>query len=117
MAFGFDLTAMLDKLADSPQVKLAMDQFVELRNGVVSAAAHFNSCFDDAAQQRKMANMLLVNMDRKLDRILFLLEHPSDVAPAGDDGLMAALDAAGTPMLMQEVQHESENTEVIHIPV
>lgn len=103
MAF-FDLQMMLDKLADSPQVKQAMIQFIEVREGIINAAAHFNSRFDALESLMKDSNA-------KQDKILFLLEHPSDVAPAGDDGLMKLLAESGQEMQIQThepMQHETE---------
>lgn len=82
MAFGFDLDGILAKLAESPQVKDAMNQFTETRNGIITAMQHFNT-------QLETIKVAQLEIQAKCDRILFHLEHPSDVAPAGDDGLLA----------------------------
>jgi len=125
MGFGFDLTAMLDKLADSPQVKLAMDQFVELHNGIINAVTHFNSRFDKQDQFTtgfaQLVDCKLSSIEGKCDKILFLLEHPSDVAPAGDDGLLKMLSESGEEMVIQHpepmpIVNEVEYDQELHIP-
>lgn len=81
---------LIEQLGNSPAVQDAMGKLIELREGVIQAMAHFNTRLDV--------------MDGKLDRIIFSIEHPSDIAPAADDGLMKLLADDGQEMIIQEVE-------------
>lgn len=96
MAFGLDAAAILDKLLDNPEIKKVVEQFSQVANGVVIAMKHFNGRFD-ALELEVKAN------SAKMDKLLFSQEHPSNVLPAGDDGLMKLLGEQGESMRIQEV--------------
>jgi hypothetical protein len=96
MALGFDVESILAKVAENPAIKKVIAQVQDVCNGIILAMAHFNKRFD--------------TLEAKVDRAVFLLEHPSQGAPAGPDGLMALLAADGQEMKMQTV--EPMSTEV-----
>lgn len=98
-----DWNEIIGKLAESPVVADAMKQFTETRNGIIQAMNHFNERFDRQDAIMTSIATEVITVGDKSNQILFLLQHPSDVAPAADDGLMALLAADGQEMKMQEI--------------
>lgn len=92
---GLDMESILAKLAENPQVLAVIEQVKQVCNGIVIGMSHFNARFDKIEQMH-------TSNGQKLDEILFHLKHPSDIAPAGDDGLMGLLAAGGEEMIIVE---------------
>lgn len=101
------LDGMIEQLEKSPIVQKTIKDFENIRQILVATVNRFDERFGQ--------------LDAKADRIIFLLEHPHQGAPAGDDGLMKLFESSGQEMVIQKfeaipVVHESEQEE-IHIPV
>lgn len=96
MAFGFDAAAILDKLLENPEIKKVVVQFSEVANGVVIAMKHFNGRFDTLENEIK-------SLRGEIEKLVLAKEHPSNVAPAGDDGLLRLLEESGQTMRIQEI--------------
>jgi hypothetical protein len=76
----FDLQSIIDNLLKSPAIQSAMAEAMELRNNIIKTCVRFDARFDA--------------LEERANRIIFLLEHPSDIIPAGDDGLVRLLESA-----------------------
>lgn len=82
--------SVVSSMGESPQIQEALTLLKNYVQGQVNAMAHFNTRMDQ--------------FEAKVDRMLFILEHPSNIAPAGDDGLMKLLAENGEEMQIQEIQ-------------
>lgn len=92
----FDVESLILKAADNPAIQKVIAQVTDVCNGVILGMAHFNKRFD-ALEAKQDAN------DMKLERIYQHVAYPSDIAPAGDDGLMKLLADGGEAMQIVEV--------------
>lgn len=108
------LDGMLDGLATNPAVVQAMGKFEEVRDGIIKAVVHFNTRFD---QQDKFSldtfNALKDSIDSlhsKADRIIFCLEYPESIVPAGAHNI---LDVVGEQEV-KDCKVEGCNNPAIH---
>lgn len=96
------LDGLIQQLETSPIVQNAMKEFLSIKAILVATVNRFDQRFGV--------------LDSKADRIIFLLEHPHQGAPAGDDGLMKILEDSGEQMIVRNdfkpitVVHETEVT-------
>lgn len=108
------LDGLIQQLETSPMVQKAMAEFLSVKNILVATVNRFDQRFGEAEERLKNLHASVEGVDIKAERIIFLLEHPSDIRPAGNDGLMKMLEDAGQQMLITEkfepmpAQHESE---------
>lgn len=71
------LERALSGLAENPMVKDTIGKVTAVANGVVAAMKHFNTRLDV--------------LETKSDRIIYLLENPSNAVPAGEHKLLQVL--------------------------
>lgn len=108
------LDGLIEQLENSPAVAKAMAQFNQLREIFVATVNRFDSRFQSAQDLQVAISKSLLDLHAKMDEILFHLKHPSDIAPAGDDGLMKMLESSGKEMIVRDdfqpipVVHETE---------
>lgn len=104
------LDGLIEQLENSPIVKKTIVQFEQVRDILVATVNRFDQRFGQIDEK-------LASVDTNTTRILFILEHPSNIVPAGDDGLMKLLEASGQEMIVRDdfkpipVVHESEDSD------
>jgi hypothetical protein len=85
--------SLISQLETSEVVKSTIKKFEGVREILVATVNRFDQRFGDAEKRDQEYYTVLVDklnsVEAKLDRVLFSLDHPSDIAPAGDDGLLA----------------------------
>jgi hypothetical protein len=87
---GLDMDSILSKLMQSEDIKKVVKQATDVCNGIVLAITHFNSRFDA--------------LEFKVDKVIIILEHSSNIAPAAPDGLLQLLAENGQEMKQQTVE-------------
>lgn len=108
------LDGLIEQLENSPAVAKAMVQVNEFRAILVATVNRFDTRFQSAQDLQVAISKSLLDLHSKADEILYHLKHPSDIVPAGDDGLMKVLESSGKEMIIRDdfepipVVHETE---------
>lgn len=105
------LDGLIEQLENSPAVAKATAQVNEFRAILVATINRFDSRFQSAQDLQVAISKSLIDLHTKVDEVLFRLKHPSDIVPAGDDGLMKMLESSGEEMI---VRNDFEPIAVVH---